>query len=93
MSEKHKKVSRALNYFKHFLVFVSTVSGCVSNSAFASLIAAPVGTVTSAVGLKICIISAGIKKYKLMIWKKVEKAWWNSVASKDEIRYNQSFDI
>ena len=63
-------MSRALNYFEHFFVFVSAVSSCVSTSAFASLIAAPVGTVTSAVGLKICIISPGIEKYKLIIWKK-----------------------
>ena len=37
MSEKHKKVCRALNYFEHFLVLISAVSGCVSVSAFANL--------------------------------------------------------
>ena len=34
MSEKHKKVSRALNYFEDFPSFASAVSGCVSISAF-----------------------------------------------------------
>ena len=38
-------------YVKRF-VFVSVFSGCVSISVFASLVAVPVGTGTSAVGLK-----------------------------------------
>ena len=51
MSLKHKKVCRMLNYFEHFLVFVSNFSGCVSISAFASLVGVPVTNVNSAVGL------------------------------------------
>ena len=47
MSEKHKNVCEDLDYFKHFLVFVSAVSGCVSISAFASLIGIPVGVMRS----------------------------------------------
>ena len=43
MSEKHKKACRSLNYFKHFLVFVSAVSGCVSVSAMASLVGVTLG--------------------------------------------------
>ena len=42
MSEKHKKVCRALNYFEDFLIFISAVSGCVSISAFASLTGIPI---------------------------------------------------
>lgn len=38
MSEKH----RALNYFKHFLVFASAVTACASISAFASVVGVPV---------------------------------------------------
>ena len=38
--------------------------GCVSIS---SLIGIPVGIMTSAIVLKICIITAGIKKYKSTI--------------------------
>ena len=41
--------------------------GCVSISAFASLIGIPIGIMTSAIVLKICIITAGIKKYKSTI--------------------------
>ena len=55
---------RALNYFKHFLVFVSAVNGYFSISEFASLVGVPVGFENSAVGLKFCITSLGIKKYK-----------------------------
>ena len=62
MSEKHKKVCSALNYFEHFLVFISVVSDCVSISAFTSLVDVPVDVVNYAVGLKICAIIAEIKK-------------------------------
>ena len=73
MSEKHQKVCWVLHYFKHFLVFVSTVSCCISISSFAPLVDVPVDIVSSAVGLKICAITAGIKKYKSII-KKREKS-------------------
>ena len=54
-------------------VLVSTVTGCVSISAFASLVCVPFGITSSAVGLKICAITAGIKKYKSIIKKKKKK--------------------
>ena len=73
MSEKHKKVRRALNYFEHFLIFVSAVSGFVSKSAFASVVDVAAGMLSPAVGLKICTIIGGIKMYKLIIKKKTEK--------------------
>ena len=73
MSEKHKNVFRALNYFEHFLAFISAVNGCVSISAFASLIGGPIGVVSFAVGLKICAITAGIKRYKSIIKKKIKR--------------------
>ena len=43
-------MSRALNYFEHFL---SAVSGCVSFSAFASLVGVPVCIASSVVEIKI----------------------------------------
>ena len=73
MSEKHKKVCRSLNYFENFLVSVSAVSGCVSISAFTSLVGVFVGIANFAVGLKICVITAGIKKYKSIIKNKRKK--------------------
>ena len=64
---------RTLKYFEHFLVFVSAVSGCVSISAFASLVGVPIRIASSAVGLKICAITAEIKKYKSIMKKRKKK--------------------
>ena len=64
ISEKYKKTCRYLNYIEHLLTLVSTITSCVSISPFTSLVAIPVGITNSAVGLKICAIIAGIKKYK-----------------------------
>ena len=41
--------------------------------AFASLFCVPVGITISALGIKICAITAGIKKYKSIIKKKKKK--------------------
>ena len=73
MSEKYKTVFRALNYSEHFLFFVSAVSGCIRIFAFASLVGGPVGIASFAVGLKICAITVGIKKYKSIIKKKKKR--------------------
>ena len=70
MSEKQKKVYRALNYFENFLVFVSAVSDCVFVSVFASSVGVSAGILSSAVELKICAITVGIKKYKSIIKKR-----------------------
>ena len=70
MSERYKKTCKYLNYAENLLVLVSTVTGYISISAFASLVCVPVGITSSAVGLKICAITAGIKKYKSIIKKK-----------------------
>ena len=37
--------------------------GCVSISAFASLVGISIGITSSVIGLKICVITAAIKKY------------------------------
>ena len=64
---------RALNYFEHFLVSVSAVSGFVSISVFASQVCVLVGIASSAVGLKMCALTAGFKKYKSITKKKQKK--------------------
>ena len=58
MSKKHKKVCSVLNYIDHLLIVISTVTGCVSISAFASLVGIPIGITNSAIGLKVCAITA-----------------------------------
>ena len=73
MSKKHKKVCVTLNYIEHFLILASTVIGYTSISAFASLVGIPIGITSSAIGLKICTISAGIKTIKSIIKEKKKK--------------------
>ena len=74
MSKKHKKVCSALNYFQHFLFFLSVVSVCVLISDLASSVCVPVGITSSAVELKTGTITAAIEKYRSFI-KKEEKTW------------------
>ena len=73
MSKKHKRVCRFSDYIDHLLIVISTISGCVSTSAFASLVAFPIGITSSSIRLKICAKTAGIKKYKSIIKKKKKK--------------------
>ena len=72
MSNKHKKASATLNYIEHFLIVASAITRCISISAFASLLGTPIEIACSAIELKICTITAGIKKYKSII-KKMKK--------------------
>ena len=73
ISKKHKKVCTTLNYIKHSLVLGCTITRCVSISAFASLIGIPIGITSSVVGVKFCLITPAIKKYKSIIMKKEKK--------------------
>ena len=73
MSKKHKKSCRVLNYIGHLLIVISTITWCVSVSAFASLVGITIRTTRSGIGLKICAIIAGIRKYKSIIKKKKKK--------------------
>ena len=51
MSKKHKKFCMTLNYIEYLLILASVVTGCVSISAFSSLVGVPIGITSSAVGL------------------------------------------
>ena len=70
MIKKLKKVCRVLNYIEYLLILVLTVTGCVSVSAFASLVGFPVSVTSYVVGLKTCVITARFKKHKSIIKKK-----------------------
>ena len=69
MSKNHQKVCTVLNYIHHSLVSNSTITGCVS----ITLVGISIGIASSTIGLKICVITAGIKKYKSIIKKKRRK--------------------
>ena len=62
MSKKHKKVCSVWNYIEHSLILISTITGCVSISAFTSLVRISIGTTSSAIGVNICVRMTGIKK-------------------------------
>ena len=64
MNEKYKNVCTILNYIEHLLILAFSVTEWVSISGFDSLVGIPRGISSSAVGLKLCAITAGIKKYK-----------------------------
>ena len=51
------------------LILALAITGCVSISTFASLFCVPAGTTSSAVGLKICAVTAENKKYNSIIKK------------------------
>ena len=57
MSKKRKKK------IEHLLILISTVTGCVSISDFASLVIIPIGITSPTIGLNFCVITAGIEKY------------------------------
>ena len=67
-----QKNCRVLNYIEHSLIVISTITGCVSISTFASLVGIPIGIANSTIGLKMFVITAAIKKYKSIIKKKSE---------------------
>ena len=73
MSKKHKKVCRVLNYVEHSLIVFSAITGCVSISDFTSLVVIPIGITSSAPGLKMSVITVGIKKYKSINKKRKKK--------------------
>ena len=61
MSKEHQKLSRSLNYIQPQLILVSTITGYLSISSFASLRGVRIGITSSAIGLRICAITPGIK--------------------------------
>ena len=69
MNEKNKNICKYLN----FVILTSAGSGCVSISAFGSLVCVSVGIASSLVGLKVCAITAVIKKYESLIKEKKKK--------------------
>ena len=43
MSRKHEKGCRVLNYIDHSFIVISTITGCVSISAFVFLVGTAIG--------------------------------------------------
>ena len=64
----HRNV-QGFNILLAFFCFFFSVSGCGFISTFALLDGAPQGITSSAVGLNICLITAGVKNYNAIIEK------------------------
>ena len=73
MSKNYKKVCTTLSHIEHFVILASIITGCISISAFASLLGLPIGITSSVIELKTCAITAGIKRYKSIIKKNKKK--------------------
>ena len=68
------------NFYLYFFVWY-----CVSISAFTSLLGVPIGIKSSAIGLKICAIAAGIKKCKPIIKKHKKKQYKIALLAKSKL--------
>ena len=75
MSEKYKKTCKYLNYVEHMLILASAVTSSVSISPFAWFVCVLVGITSSKVGIKICVITAGIKKVYVNSKEKEGEPW------------------
>ena len=64
---------RFVNTQHIFAATVSAATECTSISVFPSLLFTLTGIMSSAIGLKICVKIAGIKKYQSTIKKKKKK--------------------
>ena len=71
MSKSIKKLN--LNNIDHLFTVIFTITGCISISAFTSLVGVPIVMTSSTIGLKVCAITVRIKKYKSIIKKKKKK--------------------
>ena len=64
---QNELISKSIKKFVEFWItlnacyFSFSITGCVSISAFSSLVAIPIGIVSSEVGLKIYVTTSGIK--------------------------------
>ena len=86
MSRKHKNICTTLNNIEHCLILASKITGCISISDIAPFLGIPIGTTSSAIGLKICAINAGIKKYKSIIEKKKKKHYKIVLLTKSKLK-------
>ena len=86
MSEKYKKISKKLSqtvaYFTCFILFVQI-------SAYAWLVCVPDGILSSAVWIKICAITGGIKKSVWIFKKKKIKHGKIVLLGKNKLENNE----
>ena len=69
ISLKQNEACTTVNYIEHFLILDFVIIRCISVSDFTVFLSITIGITSSAIGLKICAIIAGIKIYKSIIKK------------------------
>ena len=69
ISRKHNKFCITLKHIEHFLILASTITGCISISAFAPFLVISIAFTGYATALKICAIASGSKQYKSIVKK------------------------
>ena len=72
-------------YFEQFFILASAVTACISIAAFTYLLGTPIGTLISAIRLKICAIAAGITECKPIIKGKKKKYDKTALLSKSKL--------
>ena len=87
----HKKVYTIADYIERFLILASAITRCISFFAFSSLSGVPIEITISAIGLKICAITAWIKKYKLINKKMKRKHDKILLLSKSKLNRREVF--
>ena len=72
---KNKLMSYIEQIILHWTIsfLPSAITGCILVFAFASLLGIPIVIASSAIGLKICAITTGIREYNSIIKKKKKK--------------------
>ena len=73
MSNSHKKICMTLIYIERFVILVSAVTGCISICSFAYLFGITTEITSYATRLKVCAMTAVIKKYRSVTKKKKMK--------------------
>ena len=59
-----------MNYIDLLLIVTAAITECVSISPFAFIVVISIGITSFSIGLKICIITPAIKKYKSIVKEK-----------------------
>ena len=73
MRKKHTNICRVLNYSPYLRIVISTITGFITVFAFTSLIVISIGIKSSAIGLEIFVITAGLKSLSEEINKRNDK--------------------
>ena len=70
LKKQSRNVRTTVSYIDYFIIIVSAVTGYISIAGFVSFLSIAIGIMSSAIELKICTISAGIKKLSQLLRKK-----------------------